>query len=194
MNPTDSRKESLSAALDGEATSEELGHISAQWDHDEHCDNWHAWCVIGDVMRSEDMAAMPGCQRSFIEGFRAKLAEEPVVMAPSTQRTVAPHGSLQDLRQSWQRWGLQAGAMAAGLAVVGGAWMMLAGGAGRGPSGAIVATAVPIGPQASSSAVLRDPNLDQYLAAHRQYAVGGAIAAPGGVRQVAAQPAVGGGR
>ena len=44
--------------------------------------SWHAYQLIGDVLRSEDLAAEPAADEAFLVALRARLADEPVVLAP----------------------------------------------------------------------------------------------------------------
>ena len=75
----------LSAVVDGQATQDEVARACASWrDEPDVRARWGTYHLIGDVMRSEDLAqAEVGQQESFLEGFRARLAQEPVVLAPA---------------------------------------------------------------------------------------------------------------
>ncbi|WP_290871294.1 sigma-E factor negative regulatory protein [Aquabacterium sp.] len=85
-----SASQSLSALVDGEATAPEVARACAQWrDDPEARERWHSYHLIGDVMRSEDLAqADRGAD--FLRAFRERLAQEPVVLAPAAaQATLA---------------------------------------------------------------------------------------------------------
>ena len=47
--------------------------------------SWHAYQLIGDVLRSEDLAAEPAADEAFLVALRARLADEPVVLAPQAR-------------------------------------------------------------------------------------------------------------
>jgi sigma-E factor negative regulatory protein RseA len=74
----------LSALADGEADAGEVGRVCAAWAGAEaqtrRC--WHAYQLIGDVLRSEDLASPPGRDRAFLERLNARLDDEPAMLAP----------------------------------------------------------------------------------------------------------------
>lgn len=79
----------LSALADGER--EALPHGSALWRDDAQArERWHLYHLIGDVMRSEDLAVPPSRDAAFLEGLRTRLAAEPVPLAPSPLVAVPP--------------------------------------------------------------------------------------------------------
>jgi len=214
------RRQSLSALLDGECAAAELRSACAQWVQDpQQRADWHCFALIGDVMRSDDLAPTPGRDEDFLQALRSQLATEPVVLAPQPlQPPVAAelaeglHVVQAPVRQRWLRpraWGART-AMAGAVMAVAGVWWGV-----RMPSadpaapvglaqatppvvaGQVIPVATPwqgggVGtdqaPQPGGGQMLRNPDLDRYLAAHRQYAHGPALAAPGGLRQVAVTP------
>lgn len=83
FSDSDAERESLSALADGEAQSQEVARACAAWrDHADARASWHAYQLIGDVMRSEDLAQTSSGD-AFLKNFRERLAKEPVVLAPS---------------------------------------------------------------------------------------------------------------
>ncbi len=74
--------EILSALTDGQATPEEAARASAAWRDDPQARaSWHRYQLIGDALRSPELLqASEGS--AFLQGFRARLAQEPVVLAP----------------------------------------------------------------------------------------------------------------
>ncbi|MBU6260953.1 MAG: sigma-E factor negative regulatory protein, partial [Burkholderiales bacterium] len=77
----------VSALVDGEADA--LDPVCAVWrDSAEARGAWHAYHLIGDVMRSDDLAADPARDARFLAGLRERLAGEPVVLAPPRRRQV----------------------------------------------------------------------------------------------------------
>jgi sigma-E factor negative regulatory protein RseA len=85
-------REALSALVDGEASPSEVAQTCAAWrgDADTRA-NWHEYQLIGDVMRSQDLAGTTP-SAAFLNNFRARLAQEPVVLAPAAAvaRKAAP--------------------------------------------------------------------------------------------------------
>src|ERR1700712_1139887 len=81
----------LSALADGDATESEAARAFQAWheDDDARC-SWHAYQLIGDVLRSEDLAAEPAADERFLVALRARLADEPVVLAPQARAEAEP--------------------------------------------------------------------------------------------------------
>lgn len=101
-------REALSALVDGEASPSEVAKTCAAWrgDADTRA-NWHEYQLIGDVMRSQDLAGTTP-SAAFLNNFRARLAQEPVVLAPAAAVSrraapaVAPVKALRPLqRRAW---------------------------------------------------------------------------------------------
>src|SRR5690606_38900115 len=75
--------ERLSALVDGELDDGLTARTCARWhEHPDMRATWHAWHLIGDVLRSEDLASDPAHDAAFLRALRARLAHEPVVLAP----------------------------------------------------------------------------------------------------------------
>jgi sigma-E factor negative regulatory protein RseA len=73
----------LSALHDGETEMQCTSSLCAAWaQQGSLAEDWHAWSLIGDVMRSEDLATSPQADQAFLLALRARLVEEPVVLAP----------------------------------------------------------------------------------------------------------------
>jgi sigma-E factor negative regulatory protein RseA len=156
------RRTWMSALADGEAQALDEG--CAQWRDDPLArQDWHAWHLIGDVMRSEELATTPQRDAAFLQGLRARLAHEPVVLAP----TPAPAA-----RQATQSWLMPSLAAAVGVVVVAGA--LVASRSGDAP--APVTAAAPLA--ARDTMVVRDARLDEYLRVHQLSRNGVAAAAP----------------
>ena len=193
----------LSALADGDAQA--AAAACALWRDDPEARRyWHTVHLIGDAMRSDELAQQPARDADFLAALRERLAAEPVPMAPSAAAAVAAaaapvgasaaaHGDgLVALRR---RMGWRApAAVAAGFAAVAAVLVVTRGGlpgttpegtgptlAGRAPATGVLPVAT-VG--AGGVAQIRDPRLDAqleaYLRAH-QAARGGAPAAlPGG--------------
>ena len=176
-HPAPSRRELMSRLADGDLpTAEEA--CRAWRDEPDARDAWATYHLIGDALRSEELA--DGFARSdvFLAGFRRRVADEPVVLAPAAQRSPA-------------RWSVPL-AIAAGVGAVAVTLSVLqevGPEASRAPalvaaSGPALqaATAVSATPlageprwQAADRKLIRDERLDAYLRAHR----GAPVAMPG---------------
>jgi sigma-E factor negative regulatory protein RseA len=191
----------LSALCDGEADAGDAERSFDRWrDEPALRARWHAYQWIGDAMRSDDLASDAEHDQAFLLALRARLAEEPVVLAPVRSRQAeempapAPAVAAAVAGGRRMRWGAPA-AMAAGVVVTGALVMT---NFSRAPSSApesrlvdatAAAPALAQGDAASEATqvgdMLRNPELDRYLNAHRQFVGGASLAVPGGVRQVA---------
>ena len=113
----DSAKERLSALADGELDPAGSTTSCAAWARDAALRaDWHAWHLIGDVLRSEDLASSPRHDRDFCAKLRSRLQAEPVVLAPAPARadSVARRFDRQARPGRWTA----AGAVAAGVVLV----------------------------------------------------------------------------
>lgn len=186
----------LSALVDGELEGDELEQALALAEDAEGQANWQLYHLVGDVLRSPDLAHH--CQHDVLTGLRAQLAQEPplqpMAAPPATQLTP---GVLEQVsaplqsrgRQAGQsrvvalrdpaanaavfRWKLAAGfATVAAVAAVG--WHMLASQPQmQGAQLAQQQSAAPVVAVASDdgkAVMLRDPRLDALLASQQQYA------------------------
>lgn len=176
----------LSALMDGDDAA--LQVVCRAWrDDPEVRRDWHTYHLIGDVMRSDELAQRPSHDAAFLAALRTRLASEPVVLAPEPQPAPAR-------RHVW----LMPAAVAAGFVLVAGVLVVTRVGLpGALPQGAVLASAsMPAaggvtlvdaaGRPAQAlqveggAAVMRDPRLDEYLRAHQAARGGVAVAAPGG--------------
>jgi sigma-E factor negative regulatory protein RseA len=183
--------EQLSALADGEVDGAGAGAACAAWKSDaELRRTWHAWHLIGDVLRSEDLASSPARDERFLLALRERLAAEPVVLAPE-RAAKAPAAAHRG-----GRW-LLPSAVAAGFMLVAGTFLVLV------PSGAPTPTtptlarveppapveapivqaairepAMPVQAVAVNGRIIRDPRLESYLAAHKQFAGTSALGVP----------------
>jgi sigma-E factor negative regulatory protein RseA len=148
-------RERLSALLDGELDAAPVAQACAQWRESRDARaTWHAYHLIGDVMRSDDLACDPAHDADFLQAFRARLASEPVVLAPRPLEAVAPADVAPALVRavaaggsSGRRWSWMAPtAVAAGFVAVAGVLTLtrgpgLPGDGGAGPGIAMTAPA-----------------------------------------------------
>jgi sigma-E factor negative regulatory protein RseA len=128
----DSARQSLSALVDGEVDAAASADVCSAWAQDDRLRaDWHTWHLIGDVLRSEDLASDPRADRRLSETITARLRSEAVVLAPGRveSRAGAVGGAMkampaQGRRSGRGRWAA-GGAIAAGLVLVAGSFTLL---------------------------------------------------------------------
>jgi sigma-E factor negative regulatory protein RseA len=185
-SPDDERRELLSALVDGQPDA--VDAAARQWREDPEARlNWHAYHLIGDVMRSDDLAHSPARDAAFMAGLRKRLAQEAVVLAPEPALALALAPVATIAPQDGRRWQMPV-ALLAGFAAVAGVLVVNRIGGAEMPasSGAIAAAssaqASPLAVRqlAVGQALITDPRLDEFLRAHQ--AAGGvmSVASPGG--------------
>ncbi len=207
--------ERLSALTDGELDAHGTAAACVEWRDDESARaRWHSYQLIGDVLRSDDLASTAAKDSAFLLKLRARLAEEPVVLAPQplsspmstavmppTPATSGTGGAIRSKRN----WGwLTPTAVAAGFVAVAGsltlAWAPLkiadtpaATLAAVQPARAVVVNSAAqeaVEPQVlvANGQLVRDARLDRYLAAHKQFAGAAMLGVPSAfVRSAAAE-------
>lgn len=181
--------EDLSALADGELEAGAALRVCRTWREQSAVrERWHGYQLIGDVLRSDDLASTARHDEDFLLALRARLAAEPVVLAPTGQAAAAPHA-----RSAGRRRFAAAGAIAAGFVVVAVGALTLFGqpagestqisaarSVGQVAQPLVVASRSTVRPDAlgdlqpvvASGQLIRDANLDRYLSAHRQWADG----------------------
>ena len=180
----------LSALADGETDAAEAGRACSAWASADarSSQSWHAYHLIGDVLRSEDLAHPPSRDTAFLQRLSARLDREPAVLAP------APLLLAPKRRPGWAvPAALAAGVMALAAVLVVALGPSGSGGAGptlaaAPPSPSLVSTPAGLPPASTQLAnaapaggrVLRDAQLDRYLQAHRDYATALPGSLPGG--------------
>jgi sigma-E factor negative regulatory protein RseA len=186
----DGPRSSLSALADGQ--DDALAQACSLWRDDEASRQaWHTYHLIGDVLRSDELASSPARDAAFLDRLRSRLAAEPVVLAP--QPLPVPPSVSTQRRLVWR----VPAAMAAGFVAVAGVLMVTRMGAGPGdPSGAVIAESQGVvgpgvrlvvsppvqAPAFSGNATfIRDPRLDQYLRAHQAARGGSVMTSPEGL-------------
>jgi sigma-E factor negative regulatory protein RseA len=186
LNPSQTdldKRQALSALMDGALSDDEVRRLAQAWQHDEDARaSWHVYHLVGDVMRSDELAVEPVHDQAFLKRLRARLSAEPVPLATvpmaakATERPPglmpsqgASDGLARALPNPGRRHRLMApAAVAAGLVAVVGALVVFRTAAPPEASGSTIAGAAPSVLQASGMAVLRDARLDRYLQAHRK--------------------------
>jgi len=203
MKNTTTVHEQVSALADGHLRDDEFAQvIDKVCSSDELRATWHAYHVVGDVLRSGVHTACSDSSQ-FLSRLQQRLAAEPSapVLAPDAAAMPVLHRA-EAANEPVFRWKLVAGAASlAAAAAIGWNWV---GGSGPQPaaqlaqqqqqqqvSGSVLAASGPSAQAASAltpmrvvvgngnpQVMLRDPRLDQLLEAHQQ--AGGASQMPSG--------------
>jgi len=194
------QRAALSSLMDGELDGSGLSASCQAWrDHASARRAWHNYQLIGDVLRSEELAQAAGHDRAFLAALRQRLIHEPVLLSAPLLAPLAPGVTEPRAAAKVARWRLPS-ALAAGLmAVAAGMVLLVMTGSpaldsqpavlavDRTASPGLTLATVPTLPAASSAGamMIRDAQLDAYLNAHRATRAGGATALPGtGLRTV----------
>ena len=184
----------LSALADGEREALPLG--AEQWRDDAGArEAWHLYHLIGDVLRSDDLASTPARDAAFLAGLRQRLAREPVPLAPAPLPAPAANAQPSPRRLGWRA----PAAVAAGfVAVAATLVLMRSEGFGGGSDGGVrlagnpapvagtglrvVSNPLPsaTGALVADGVMIRDARLDAYLRAHQAARGNSAGALPGG--------------
>jgi sigma-E factor negative regulatory protein RseA len=166
---SEAMRQSLSALMDGRPDGSGLDGACSAWPSQSHArECWHTYHLIGDVLRSDELATPPARDEAFLARLRGRLAQEPVPLAPSHERG------------RWRQRLVAPVAVAAGFVAVAGVLVVLR------VVSPEVAEGVPVaageGPQTvANGQLVRDAWLDRYLAAHRRVSHGAAVQVPGAV-------------
>ena len=197
-------KELLSALVDGELHGEELEQALACAEGPEGCASWELYHLVGDVLRSPDLAHHS--QHDLLSGLRAQLANEPALMLEPAQikqvtaGLVPANGPAVALRDPAAngavfRWKVAASfASVAAVAALG--WNLMANPASE--QGAQMASvqgvSAPVLVATENGDVLRDPRLDALLDSHQQYLSRASLQTPADFLRNASFQARSGGR
>ena len=188
-DPSLEARQVLSALMDGELESDAVLRACGVWSQDAGSRaTWHAYHLIGDVLRSEDLATPPACDEVFMQALRARLVLEPVPLAPAPllQPLPAPVGRAAVTGRS-ARWWMAPAAVAAGFMAVAGLLVVTRTFSPDAADSALLAKRAPgvagEGVVLTAGALVRNPGLDRYLEAHRSLA-NGVVAAGGAEHRV----------
>ena len=177
-------RQALSAFADGRADA--AAAACKAWREDAGARRaWHTYHLIGDVLRSEELARPATADAAFLNRLRERLADEPVVLAPEPAAVAVP--ALPTRRMP--RWVVPS-AVAAGFVAVAGVLVVTRMNAPDATTGGSLLSRAPsIAVPAALSApaltlageMIRDRELDAYLDAHQAARSGRAVAVPGGM-------------
>jgi len=177
-----SRGERMSAFVDGESL-DELGNISQFLAELKNQDRaaWSDYHLIGDALRSDDLAVSPATSSAFMAAFSQRFEAEAHVLAPAALPALAEKVRSGMLR----RRVMPAFAVAAAAATL--TWIVVPQlqGVDSRLGGAQVASIAPADsvqrvamaslpavtarPAVVEANIIRDASLDQYLEAHQQF-------------------------
>ncbi len=165
---SEARRLQLSSLMDGELPGDAAGQVCAWWQQDAATrQDWHAYHLIGDVLRSDDLATRPARDEAFLQALRLRLADEAVPLAPVALPVAQP---ARAGRARSRNWLVAPAAVAAGFVAVAGV-MVVTRVSTPALGNAVMALATPAA-VAASAVLVRDPQLDRYLSAHRVLANG----------------------
>ena len=178
-------RSNLSAAADGQADA--IDKACDAWRDDPSARaTWHTYHLIGDVLRSSELAVPPRRDEAFLQALRVRLAAQPAVLAPAPLPTT---------RLRTPAWFMPA-AVAAGFVVVAGVLVVARVSAPPAPQSLVATVSQPgVTPVSlgtappgvpGQGALLRNPRLDEFLRAHQAARGGIAVAVPGSALQRAA--------
>lgn len=197
----------LSALVDGELGASEIDTLMDSLEADA-LSNWHAYQVIGDVLRghADPTGTRPAAE--FLAAVRIGLEGRDTALDTTPRPVVETAVSAQVPREAANdaifRWKLVAGfaSLAAVMAV---SWSVVSGSGSSGAAGAqlasnapaTVATAaapavsVPVAVNTGQGVVIRDAQLEALLAEHRQHGSMSALQMPSGFIRNATYEAAG---
>lgn len=169
---SESLRQSLSALMDDRIDGRDADRACTAWrTQSDARECWHTYHLIGDVLRSDELAVSPQRDEAFLVALRGRLAQEPVPLAPTqgTDRT--------GLRQRL----MVPAAVAAGFVVVAGVLVVMRGAASPDATDGAVLAGNGGDVMVVNGEVIRDARLDRYLAAHRKVSNTASVQVPGAV-------------
>lgn len=176
-------RERVSAAVDGTDPAGVADWVRACTDQPDLAQAWREYQWIGDVLRHGDQAN-PAADPGFVRGVMDRLAAESPVPTVAVSPTVAANDAVF-------RWRWVAGLAGLGVTVAV-LWQVLAGTQGLVPGAqlaaapALPAAGVQVVVNTPQGAMVRDPELEALMAAHRQSGAMSAFQRPTGFMRNAA--------
>lgn len=199
----------LSAMVDGELSASEFEALLTSLDADS-MSSWHAYQVIGDVLRGHEDPTGTRPAAEFLAAVRIGLeGRDPVVntvprAVAETPVPVSAQARPEAANDAVFRWKLVAGfaSLAAVMAV---SWGVVSGSGSSGAAGAqlasnapasvatvsVPAVSAPVAVNTGQGVVIRDAQLEALLAEHRQYGGMSALQMPSGFIRNATYEAAG---
>lgn len=181
-------RELISALADGELESHELALVLRNLESSaEARAEWHAFHLVGDVLRAGSNAPIGATDEAFIERLSQRLHQQKVLPEMGADRKAMP-AMVPGANDAVWRWKLVAGLSSLAMVTVLG-WQLAAYHVddGQGVGVAVQPAAqeqVPRDPQLAAAneaqIMIRDPLLDQLIAAHQQFGGTSALQMPAG--------------
>lgn len=172
----------VSALADGELRGAEFGLALAALQSDpEARARWHGYHLVGDVLRQGTGAAVRGPDEAFVARLRERMARETPRVAPAAPVLRPASLSVTSANDAVWRWKLVAGLCS--LAAVGVlTWQLAAPALNTAAPQLAQVVPAPVVVQAVGEApvMIRDPRLDQLIAAHQQQGGTSALQMPAG--------------
>jgi sigma-E factor negative regulatory protein RseA len=167
--PNPEYQELISALIDGQVQGEDFNRIMALMNDDRQAlDDWHVYHLVGDLMRAGEHSLAGHCDEKLLAGIRNRLKAE-LPQAPndleqreSLPRVMAQRDSANQANFYWKVTASVASLMT--VAVLG--WQLL-GRASDSSSASQLAKAEVITSPKLVQGMIRDPELDKLLEAHR---------------------------
>lgn len=175
-------RELISALADGQLRGEAFARgVEAAGTDPCGREAWNTYHLIGDVLRSGDLAAC-SAPTAFLARLEQRLLQEP--LQPAAHATSRPRQEGATISRppaandASFRWKLVAGfASFAAVAAIG--WTVV-GAVAKPEQGQLAAAPGPVLAGGQAGLMIRDPNLDEFLAAHRQLGGASALQTPAG--------------
>ena len=175
-------QELVSALADGQLTGEDFARgVEAAASDPLGREAWIAYHVIGDVLRSRELAA--GVQPdAFLGRLKLALQQERALSPPppsaQTFRVAPPSQSAAN--DSSFRWKIVAGfASVAAVAAI--TWSVAGGGPGKPEQAQLATNSGTVLAPSERGVMIRDPQLDEFMAAHRQLGGASVLQMPAGL-------------
>ena len=175
-------RELISALADGQLRGEAFARgVEAAGADPAGREAWNTYHLIGDVLRSGELAAC-SAPNLFLARLEQRLLQEPLQPAADAMPRHREEGVAvarpQAANDGSFRWKLVAGfASFAAVAAIG--WTVV-GGVATPEQGQLAATPGTVLAGSQGGVMIRDPNLDEFLAAHRQLGGASALQTPAG--------------
>lgn len=194
-NPIELNRERVSALMDGQLRSQEFADaVRAACDDADAQESWDTYHLIGDVLRA-GAATHGDASSDFVARIQTRLQAESIALVPVAGAAAEPGSALQaPSRQSAAnngsfRWKMVAGfASLAAVAAIGWnsastVWAPTAApqlAQAPAQTQGVASPLVAVASSAGGAVMLRDPQLDEILAAHKQQGGSSALQMPAG--------------
>ena len=175
-------RELISALADGQLHGEAFARgVEAAGADPAGREAWNTYHLIGDVLRSGELAAC-SAPAAFLARLEQRMLQEPLQPAASAVSRPTPEAAAPSRPQAANdasfRWKLVAGfASFAAVAAIG--WTVV-GAVAKPEQGQLAAAPGTVLAGGQGGVMIRDPNLDEFLAAHRQLGGASALQTPAG--------------